>query len=160
MLRKTSIAQRRLGNVQTPETKNDCPTWGVDDFSKLSHLKQSTVLVTNIWFDTGISEHRASARRSPGSWIPIPFAQFLLVDIPKHWIQATSSSDSRRPIRVAHVSLVVDMSVNRNRQQGNVFCWWLVSRMLKSLATYRCDKCTDLQVSNYSNGGQNTVKGM
>jgi hypothetical protein len=35
-------------------------------------------------------------------------------------MQATSSSDSRHLIRVAHVSLVADMSVNRNRQQGTV----------------------------------------
>jgi hypothetical protein len=43
-----------------------------------------------------------------------------LGDIPEHWMQATSSSDSRHLIRVAHVSLVAHMSVNRNRQQDTV----------------------------------------
>jgi hypothetical protein len=38
----------------------------------------------------------------------------------EHWMQATSSSDSRHLIRVAHVSLVADLSLNRNRQQGTV----------------------------------------
>jgi hypothetical protein len=28
------------------------------------------------------------------------------------------------------------------------------------LATYRCDQCTDLQVSNYSNGSQNNVRSL
>jgi hypothetical protein len=51
---------------------------------------------------------------------PIRVALTSLGDMPEHWIQATSSSDSRHPIRVAHVFLVADMSVNRNRQQGTV----------------------------------------
>jgi hypothetical protein len=40
--------------------------------------------------------------------------------MPEHWMQATSSSDKRHLIRVAQVSLVANMSVNRNMQQGDV----------------------------------------
>jgi hypothetical protein len=40
--------------------------------------------------------------------------------MPEHWMQATRSSDSRHLFRVTHVSLVAEMSVNRNRQRGTV----------------------------------------
>jgi hypothetical protein len=52
---------------------------------------------------------------------PIRVALTSLGDIPKHWMQATCSSESRHLIRVAHVSLVADISVNRNRQRGTVY---------------------------------------
>jgi hypothetical protein len=55
------------------------------------------------------------------SFRPIRVALTLLGDMPGHWMQATSSSDSRHLIRVTQVSFVADMSVNRNRQRGTVF---------------------------------------
>jgi hypothetical protein len=54
------------------------------------------------------------------SYRPIRVVPILLGDMPEHWMQATSSSDSRHLIRVAHGSLVAHMSVNRNRQQDTV----------------------------------------
>jgi hypothetical protein len=36
--------------------------------------------------------------------------------------------------------------------------WWIISRRLKASVTYRCDQCTNPQVSKYSNGSQNTAK--
>jgi hypothetical protein len=52
---------------------------------------------------------------------PIRVAPIQFGDMPEHWMQTTSSSDSSHLIRVAHISLVADMSVNRNRQEGTVF---------------------------------------
>jgi hypothetical protein len=60
------------------------------------------------------------AKRLSDGCRSIRVAIISLGDIPEHWMQATSSSDSRHLIRVAHVSLVADMSMNRNRQQGTV----------------------------------------
>jgi hypothetical protein len=54
------------------------------------------------------------------SFHPIRVALTSLGDMPEHWMQATSSSDSRHLIRVAHILLVADMSANRNMQQGAV----------------------------------------
>jgi hypothetical protein len=55
------------------------------------------------------------------SFRPIRVALFSLGDMPEHWMQETSSSDSRHLIRATHVSLVADMSVNRNKPQGTDF---------------------------------------
>jgi hypothetical protein len=66
------------------------------------------------------TEHLMQETSLSDSCSPIRVALTSLGDMPEHWMQATSSYDSRHLIRAAHVSLVADMSVNRNRQHGTV----------------------------------------
>jgi hypothetical protein len=61
--------------------------------------------------------HWMRATSSSDSCRPILVSLIELGDMHKHWIKATSSSDSRSMIRVAHVSLVADMAVNSSKQQ-------------------------------------------